>query len=135
MVFGTAWLIVNGIHGQTIFAAFSQKAADFLALSDYGARFLFGNLADSRSLLCRGSDSAWPGFGFQFAFKVLPTIIFFGGFMGVLYYLGIMQMVIESAGPIHAMDGRHQRRRDPVVHRQRLCRSDRGTVAHQTLPR
>jgi CNT family concentrative nucleoside transporter len=95
VVFGTTWLIVNGIHGQTIFAAFSQKAADFLALSDYGARFLFGNLADGRYYFV-GSDSAWPGFGFQFAFKVLPTIIFFGGFMGVLYYLGIMQLVIEA---------------------------------------
>ncbi len=95
VVLGTAWLISNGIHGQTIFAAFSRKAADFLALSDYGARFLFGNLADGRHFFV-GDDSAWPGFGFQFAFKVLPTIIFFGGFMGVLYYLGIMQVVIES---------------------------------------
>jgi CNT family concentrative nucleoside transporter len=95
VVFGTTWLIANGIHGQTVFAVFSQKAADFLALSDYGARFLFGNLADGRFFFV-GQDSAWPGFGFQFAFKVLPTIIFFGGFMGVLYYLGIMQIVIES---------------------------------------
>jgi len=95
VVFGTAWLIVNGVHGQTIFAGFSQKAADFLALSDYGARFLFGNLADGQHYFV-GADSAWPGFGFQFAFKVLPTIIFFGGFMGVLYYLGIMQVIIEA---------------------------------------
>ncbi len=95
VIFGTTWLIVNGIYGQTVFAGFSQKAADFLALSDYGARFLFGNLADGRYYFVE-PDSAWPGFGFQFAFKVLPTIIFFGGFMGVLYYLGIMQIVIES---------------------------------------
>lgn len=95
VVFGTAWLIVNGIYGQTIFAGFSQKAADFLALSDYGARFLFGNLADGRYYFV-GAESAWPGFGFQFAFKVLPTIIFFGGFMAVLYYMGIMQVVIEA---------------------------------------
>jgi len=40
------------------------------------------------------SDGSWPGFGFQFAFKVLPTIIFFGGFMSILYYLGVMQKVI-----------------------------------------
>jgi len=95
VVCGTAWLVVNGIYGQIIFAGFSEKVANFLALSDYGARFLFGNLADGRYFFV-GSDSAWPGFGFQFAFKVLPTIIFFGGFMGVLYYLGIMQIVIES---------------------------------------
>ncbi len=95
IVCGTTWLVVNGIYGQIIFAGFSEKVANFLALSDYGARFLFGNLADGRYFFV-GSDSAWPGFGFQFAFKVLPTIIFFGGFMGVLYYLGIMQIVIES---------------------------------------
>ena len=40
-------------------------------------------------------DAGWPGFGFQFAFKVLPTIVFFGGFMSVLYYFGIMQKVIQ----------------------------------------
>ena len=38
----------------------------------------------------------WPGFGFQFGFKVLPTILFFGGFMSILYYLGIMQKLINS---------------------------------------
>ena len=95
VVSGVAWLIASGIHGQVIFAAFSQKVAAFLSLSDYGARFLFGNLADPQYFF-PGGASIWPGFGFQFAFKVLPTILFFGGFMAVLYYLGIMQSVIEA---------------------------------------
>jgi CNT family concentrative nucleoside transporter len=95
VVLAIAWLIVNGVYGQVLFASFSDKAAAFLALSDYGARFLFGNLAQGQYFFV-GDGAAWPGFGFQFAFKVLPTIIFFGGFMGVLYYLGIMQIVIES---------------------------------------
>jgi len=92
---GVAWLFASEIYGQEIFAAFSAKVAAFLSLSDYGARFLFGNLADPQYFF-PGGASAWPGFGFQFAFKVLPTIIFFGGFMAVLYYLGIMQKVIEA---------------------------------------
>ena len=92
---GLAWLVVSGHHGQVIFAAFSTKVAAFLSLSDYGARFLFGNLADAQYFFPGGAAS-WPGFGFQFAFKVLPTIIFFGGFMAVLYYLGVMQRVIEA---------------------------------------
>jgi CNT family concentrative nucleoside transporter len=95
VVSGVTWLMVNGIHGQVIFAEFTVRVADFLALADYGARFLFGNLADGRYFFT-DEGAAWPGFGFQFAFKVLPTIIFFGGFMGVLYYLGIMQVVIEA---------------------------------------
>jgi len=92
---GVVWLVDGGHTGQVIFAVFSEKVASFLALSDYGARFLFGNLADSKYFFT-GPGAAWPGFGFQFAFKVLPTIIFFGGFMGVLYYLGIMQKIIEA---------------------------------------
>ena len=95
VVGGTTLLIVNGVYGQTIFSEFSEKVASFLALADYGAKFLFGNLADGRYFFVE-DGAAWPGFGFQFAFKVLPTIIFFGGFMSVLYYLGIMQVVIEA---------------------------------------
>ena len=72
----------------------------FLALSDWGAKFLFGNLVDHNFFFPWMENfpnkGTWPGFGFQFAFKVLPTIVFFGGFMSVLYYLGIMQKVITS---------------------------------------
>jgi len=90
-----AWLVAAGLHGQVIFTALSDKVAAFLNLSDYGARFLFGNLADPQYFFPGGAAS-WPGFGFQFAFKVLPTIIFFGGCMAILYYLGIMQVAIEG---------------------------------------
>ncbi len=90
---GVAYLYSNDLHGQIIFQRFSEKVAYFLSLSDYGARFLFGNLAEQKYYF-PGEEGGWPGFGFQFAFVVLPTIVFFGGFMGVLYYYGIMQKVI-----------------------------------------
>ncbi len=92
---GIAWLIANELNGRVIFTSFSEGVAEFLNLSDYGAQFLFGNLADAQYFF-PGPDGGWPGFGFLFAFKVLPTIIFFGGFMGVLYYLGIMQKVVDA---------------------------------------
>jgi CNT family concentrative nucleoside transporter len=95
VVSGTAWLIGGGHYGRDVFQSFSGKVADFLNLSDYGAQFLFGNLADP-AYYFPGPDGGWPGFGYLFAFKVLPTIIFFGGFMGVLYYLGVMQRVIVA---------------------------------------
>jgi CNT family concentrative nucleoside transporter len=90
-----AWLVASGLHGEEIFDAFSKRVSAFLELSDYGARFLFGNLADKQYFFPGGAAN-WPGFGYQFAFKVLPTIVFFGGFMAVLYYLGIMQRLIEA---------------------------------------
>ena len=93
VVAGIAMLIAGGHHGQHVIAAVSTQVTKFLSLADYGSKFLFGNLADSRYFF-PDSESGWPGFGFQIAFKVLPTIVFFGGFMSVLYYLGIMQRVI-----------------------------------------
>ena len=62
------------------------KVAAFLQMANHGARFLFSNLAD---------PSHFDQFGFQFAFMVLPTIIFFAAFMSMLYYLGLMQGVVK----------------------------------------
>lgn len=96
LLIGTTFaLYFKEISGQKIFQSLSEIIAKFLSLSDYGAVFLFGNLAQGQYFFT-GPDAVWPGFGFQFAFKVLPTIIFFGGFMSVLYYLGIMQKVITA---------------------------------------
>jgi concentrative nucleoside transporter, CNT family len=46
-----------------------------------GSRFMFGDLLDTSK------------FGFILAFQVLPTIIFIGSLMSVLYHLGVMQKV------------------------------------------
>ncbi len=88
-----AMAIVNETYGQAIMHGFSGGVAEFLNLSSYGAAFLFGNLVNPDYRLPVDA-STWPGFGFQFAFRVLPTIIFFASFMSVLYYLGIMQRII-----------------------------------------
>ncbi len=95
VIVGISYMITHGITGQYIFKTFSDKIAYFLNLSDYGAQFLFGHLTNA-DYFFTAPNSSWPGFGFQFAFKVLPTIIFFGGFMSVLYYYGIMQKLIET---------------------------------------
>ena len=51
--------------------------------ADQGSRFLFGSLVDA--------DGPW---GFIFAMKALPVIIFFGAFMSLLFYFGIIQRVV-----------------------------------------
>ncbi len=53
-----------------------------------GAKFVFGDLAKSP-----GTEGSLGSF---FAFQVLPTIIFFASLMSLLYYLGIMQMIVKA---------------------------------------
>ena len=48
-----------------------------------GTEFLFGGFTDTAK------------FGFIFAFQVLPTIIFFSAITSLLFYLGIIQVVVK----------------------------------------
>ncbi len=72
--------------GRTLF----QKAGDavnrLLSYAFAGSQFVFGDLGK------QGSH-----FGFYFAFQVLPTVIFICALFAVLYYLGVMQLVIRAA--------------------------------------
>jgi CNT family concentrative nucleoside transporter len=66
-----------------VFDFVSNKVVDFLNVSEAGADFVFGSLIDVNSSL-----------GYIFAFKVLPTIVFFSAFTSLLYYLGILQKIV-----------------------------------------
>jgi concentrative nucleoside transporter, CNT family len=57
-----------------------------LGFAQAGASMVFGSLADP------GAPA-----GFIFAFRVLPTIIFMAAFFALLYYIGIMQVIIKGA--------------------------------------
>lgn len=54
-----------------------------LNFTNEGSSFIFGSMMNIK-------DN-----GFIFAFQVLPTIIFFSALMTVLYYLGIMQLIVN----------------------------------------
>ncbi|CAH8191199.1 putative pseudouridine transporter [Vibrio aestuarianus] len=80
---GFAALVLYFPWGQTALASMSNGVASLLGFADAGISFLFGDLANS---------------GFIFAVRVLPIIIFFSALISALYYLGIMQKVIEFIG-------------------------------------
>src|SRR5712671_6631599 len=89
--------VIWGLGLQCVFAIFVlkieagravfQKAGDavtkLLSYAHAGSHFVFGDLANPGSQL-----------GY-FAFGVLPTVIFIAAFFAVLYYFGIMQIVIR----------------------------------------
>lgn len=78
--FALAVIILKTSVGYVAFKWLGDLVAGFLDFSDAGARFVFGER-----------------FGeFFFAFKVLPTIIFFSSFITVLYYYGVLQRLVQG---------------------------------------
>lgn len=80
-----AWACLSFTPVVELFQALAQGVTRVISFADEGTVFLFGNLADA--------SKPW---GFVFAIKVLPVIIFFASFMSVLYYLGIMQPIVAA---------------------------------------
>jgi concentrative nucleoside transporter, CNT family len=74
-----AVLILKTPWGKAFFVWLNDAVTGFLDFSDAGARFVFGdNFAEH-----------------LFAFKVLPTIIFFSAMITVLYYFGVLQWIVN----------------------------------------
>ncbi|CAH6911511.1 putative pseudouridine transporter [Vibrio chagasii] len=80
---GFAALVLYFPWGQLALTSLSSGVSSLLGFADAGIAFLFGDLATE---------------GFIFAVRVLPIIIFFSALISALYYLGIMQKVIQILG-------------------------------------
>ncbi|MBF2080062.1 MAG: nucleoside:proton symporter [Synechococcales cyanobacterium T60_A2020_003] len=70
--------------------AFSRLLDSVFIAADAGARFVFGP-----ALIPLPGEAPQPGIGTIFAFRVLPTVIFFGGLMALLYNIGVIQPVVN----------------------------------------
>ncbi|MGB2959374.1 MAG: nucleoside transporter C-terminal domain-containing protein [Bacteroidota bacterium] len=73
---------------KTVFRWMSYGFVKLLGFTTDGAKFVFGDLA-----IGPGGDGS---LGYFFAFQVLPTIVFFASLMSILYYLGIMQRIVQA---------------------------------------
>ena len=79
-------LILKTPLGKPLFGFFDKVITRLISFSDAGSDFLFKSLV--------------PGVGYHeamvnFAFRALPTIIFFSSLMTVLYHFGIIQFVVK----------------------------------------
>lgn len=102
-------LVAIGVSMQVVLAlaifkiALVRKAFDLIAsffvvvldFTDAGADFVLGNWPDFVQIPGATEGSLFD-VGYIFAFKVLPTIIFFSALSSVLYYLGILQVIIKG---------------------------------------
>jgi len=85
---GFSLLVLKTTIGRVIFSEISRFFVFLFSFASEGAQFVFGPLAKG--------PGASGSLGVIFAFQVLPTIIFFASFMGVMYYLGIMQRIVQG---------------------------------------
>jgi CNT family concentrative nucleoside transporter len=95
-------LTIMGILLQLVFGAaiflfpptrealqvFSDLLNVIFDAADYGANFVFG-----RNIVPLSDKPADVNLGYIFAFRALPTVIFFSGLMALLYNLGIIQVI------------------------------------------
>jgi len=79
-----ALLVLKTTAGRATFMQIGHLFTALLGYVDAGSEFVFGERFRE----------------FFFAFKVLPTIIFFSSLMAVLYYLRIMQIVVMVFGKL-----------------------------------
>lgn len=79
-----AVLILKVPGVSNLFDYVAQFFTGILAFSQEGAEFIFGDLAKADT------------FGYIFAFQILPTIVFFSAVSAILYYFGILQMIIKG---------------------------------------
>jgi CNT family concentrative nucleoside transporter len=77
--------------GREFFDWVGGLIKQLLAFTQDGASFVFGRLAEPKAM----NEVFPPDRGFIFAFAALPTIIFIASFFSVLYYLGVLQLVVR----------------------------------------
>jgi concentrative nucleoside transporter, CNT family len=82
--FGFAFLVLKTGVGR-LFQGATIAVNAMLDYAEAGSNFVFGPL---------GTKSG--PFGVVFAFQVLPIVIFIASFFAILYYLGVMQVIIRA---------------------------------------
>ncbi|HDZ9832955.1 TPA: NupC/NupG family nucleoside CNT transporter [Yersinia enterocolitica] len=89
---GIGALVLYVPVGRRILGGMSEGVANVIAYGNDGISFMFGGLVSDKMF------EVFGGGGFVFALRVLPVIVFFSSLIAVLYYIGVMQLVIKVLG-------------------------------------
>ncbi|HTG99683.1 MAG TPA: NupC/NupG family nucleoside CNT transporter [Vicinamibacterales bacterium] len=94
-----ALIVLKTATGQRVFHTLGTLINRLLDFAGVGASMVFGPLGD-KSVWPRIMNNVLGSEGAQyavlFAFQVLPTIIFIAALFAVLYYFGVMQLVVRG---------------------------------------
>jgi CNT family concentrative nucleoside transporter len=93
-----ALIVLKTDAGIRAFQWLGDKIQDLLHYSVEGSRFVFGPLGDVAvwSKVMNNTLGAEGGqYAVIFAFQILPTIIFIAALFAILYFLGVMQVIVR----------------------------------------
>lgn len=85
-------LILYSPAGQHVLFVMAEAVTTVINFNNAGTSFIFGGLVSDKMFEIFGSG------GFVIALRVLPIIVFFSALSAVLYYLGIMQILVRWVG-------------------------------------
>jgi concentrative nucleoside transporter, CNT family len=80
-----AIIVLRVPAGRIIFSALGDFVTAILHFSYAGSEFVFGEIGKQHSSI-----------GVVFAFQIMPAIIFVSALFAIMYYLGIMQIVVKQ---------------------------------------
>jgi CNT family concentrative nucleoside transporter len=93
-----ALIVLKTAVGQRVFTTLGDLITRLLGFAGVGAAFVFGPLGNG-TVWGRVMNGALGPEGGQyaviFAFQVLPTIIFIAALFAILYYFGVMQLIVR----------------------------------------
>ena len=94
-----AIIVLKTEVGQRTFQVLGERIRQLLEFSTVGASLVFGPLGDRAvwgDIVTRVLGPAGAQYSVIFAFQILPTIIFIAALFAILYYFGIMQLVVRA---------------------------------------
>ncbi|MDP2052482.1 MAG: NupC/NupG family nucleoside CNT transporter [Acidobacteriota bacterium] len=93
-----ALIVLKTTIGQRVFEVLGEKMRQLLEFAVVGSGFVFGAIGDASvwSRVMTGAlGEEGARYGVVFAFQILPTIIFIAALFAILYYVGLMQMIVR----------------------------------------
>jgi CNT family concentrative nucleoside transporter len=93
-----ALLVLKTATGQAVFQRLGAAINRLLDFAFVGSSFVFGPLGDKEvwpRIMTEVLGAEGARYGVVFAFQVLPTIIFIAALFAILYYFGVMQVVVR----------------------------------------
>jgi CNT family concentrative nucleoside transporter len=94
-----ALLVLKTTLGQRVFQILGGAINQLLGFAFVGSSFVFGPLGDKTvwpRIMTQVLGAEGARYSVVFAFQVLPTIIFIAALFAILYYFGIMQLVVRA---------------------------------------